>query len=329
MIRVRHVTRHMSVTKLQHLGSQPGSGRPQRTGLSLYPHRRFPTRNLVSPPHHHRRRARRGGDVRERFVLRPRRSRPGSPPAAPGLGRQGEPDRRAPDDLGGAEPCAARLPGGGPASSVPKRGPAGTAGGLRVRWQLGHQHGQRLLRRTAVQPEHLAAYGGAGYPNQQSKAEQIRVAERVRTQSGLGHWPVCGLRLGDPTAGPAGDRPARRGPHPGGAPVARLGSALATVRLPWQRAHAPPARRPALRAQPGASPWGPPPTTTTRSSRACPPPGCKGRVHALPGGGRGPHRQGAGAHGPPLHRRGLAAAGASDPEPPRHPERRRAGPNPT
>lgn len=39
------------------------------------------------------------------------------------------------------------------------------------------------------------AYGGAGYPNQQSKAEQIRVAERVRTQSGLGHWPVCGSRF--------------------------------------------------------------------------------------------------------------------------------------
>ena len=39
------------------------------------------------------------------------------------------------------------------------------------------------------------AYGGSGYPNQQSKAEQIRVAERVRTQSGLGHWPVCGSRF--------------------------------------------------------------------------------------------------------------------------------------
>ena len=39
------------------------------------------------------------------------------------------------------------------------------------------------------------AYGGTGYPHQNSKAAQIRVAERVRTQSGLHHWPVCGRRF--------------------------------------------------------------------------------------------------------------------------------------
>jgi len=39
------------------------------------------------------------------------------------------------------------------------------------------------------------AYGGYGYPNHNSKADQIRVAERVRTQSGLHHWPVCGRRF--------------------------------------------------------------------------------------------------------------------------------------
>lgn len=39
------------------------------------------------------------------------------------------------------------------------------------------------------------AYGGSGYPHQQSKAEQVRVAERVRTSSGLHHWPVCGRRF--------------------------------------------------------------------------------------------------------------------------------------
>ncbi len=39
------------------------------------------------------------------------------------------------------------------------------------------------------------AYGGTGYPNQNSKAQQIRIAENVRTQSGLGHWPVCGSRF--------------------------------------------------------------------------------------------------------------------------------------
>lgn len=38
------------------------------------------------------------------------------------------------------------------------------------------------------------AYGGRGYPHQQSKREQVIVAERVRTQSGLHHWPVCGRR---------------------------------------------------------------------------------------------------------------------------------------
>lgn len=38
------------------------------------------------------------------------------------------------------------------------------------------------------------AYGGSGYPHHQSKAAQIAVAERVRTQSGLHHWPVCGAR---------------------------------------------------------------------------------------------------------------------------------------
>ena len=40
------------------------------------------------------------------------------------------------------------------------------------------------------------AYGGTGYPNQNSKATQIRVAERVRTGGqGLGAWPVCGRRF--------------------------------------------------------------------------------------------------------------------------------------
>jgi hypothetical protein len=39
------------------------------------------------------------------------------------------------------------------------------------------------------------AYGGTGNPAQNSKAQQIRIAENVRTQSGLGHWPVCGSRF--------------------------------------------------------------------------------------------------------------------------------------
>jgi hypothetical protein len=38
------------------------------------------------------------------------------------------------------------------------------------------------------------AYGGSGYPHQNSKRAQVIVAERVRTQSGLHHWPHCGPR---------------------------------------------------------------------------------------------------------------------------------------
>lgn len=37
-----------------------------------------------------------------------------------------------------------------------------------------------------------SAYGGRGNPASNSKRDQIIVAERVRTQSGLGHWPHCG-----------------------------------------------------------------------------------------------------------------------------------------
>jgi hypothetical protein len=39
------------------------------------------------------------------------------------------------------------------------------------------------------------AYGGPGRPDQQSRATQISVAERVRAASGgYGAWPVCGAR---------------------------------------------------------------------------------------------------------------------------------------
>lgn len=36
--------------------------------------------------------------------------------------------------------------------------------------------------------------GGAGYPHQNSRAEQIRRAEILRQRAGLGQWPVCGRR---------------------------------------------------------------------------------------------------------------------------------------
>ena len=39
------------------------------------------------------------------------------------------------------------------------------------------------------------AYGGSGRPDQASRAEQIRVAEKVRAaEGGYGAWPVCGAR---------------------------------------------------------------------------------------------------------------------------------------
>jgi hypothetical protein len=36
------------------------------------------------------------------------------------------------------------------------------------------------------------AYGGVGYPHHQPAWYQAEIADRVRTQSGLHHWPVCG-----------------------------------------------------------------------------------------------------------------------------------------
>jgi hypothetical protein len=36
------------------------------------------------------------------------------------------------------------------------------------------------------------AYGGEGMPNRQPAWYQAQIAERVRTASGLHHWPVCG-----------------------------------------------------------------------------------------------------------------------------------------
>ena len=44
------------------------------------------------------------------------------------------------------------------------------------------------------------AYGGSGYPHQNSKAEQIRIATKVRdARGGYGDWPACAAKLGLPT----------------------------------------------------------------------------------------------------------------------------------
>ena len=43
------------------------------------------------------------------------------------------------------------------------------------------------------------AYGGSGYPNQNSREEQIRIAEKVRAATGgYGSWPACSQSLGLP-----------------------------------------------------------------------------------------------------------------------------------
>jgi len=43
-------------------------------------------------------------------------------------------------------------------------------------------------------------YGGSGNPAAASKAEQIRIAEKVLAGQGKGAWPVCGVGLGAPSA---------------------------------------------------------------------------------------------------------------------------------
>lgn len=40
------------------------------------------------------------------------------------------------------------------------------------------------------------AYGGTGYPNQASRAEQIAIAQKLQAAQGWGAWPVCSARLG-------------------------------------------------------------------------------------------------------------------------------------
>jgi uncharacterized protein YabE (DUF348 family) len=43
------------------------------------------------------------------------------------------------------------------------------------------------------------AFGGSGYPHENSKAEQIRIAEKVRdARGGYGDWPACASKLGLP-----------------------------------------------------------------------------------------------------------------------------------
>ena len=40
------------------------------------------------------------------------------------------------------------------------------------------------------------AYGGSGYPHENSREEQIRVAENLRADAGYSPWPACSAQLG-------------------------------------------------------------------------------------------------------------------------------------
>jgi nucleoid-associated protein YgaU len=45
-------------------------------------------------------------------------------------------------------------------------------------------------------PQTWAAYGGAGSPQNASRAQQIAVAEKVQASQGWGAWPACSAKLG-------------------------------------------------------------------------------------------------------------------------------------
>lgn len=45
-------------------------------------------------------------------------------------------------------------------------------------------------------PRTWRAHGGKGMPHQASKAEQIRIAQKVLKTQGWGAWPACSRKLG-------------------------------------------------------------------------------------------------------------------------------------
>ncbi|AWK71230.1 resuscitation-promoting factor [Rhodococcus oxybenzonivorans] len=51
-------------------------------------------------------------------------------------------------------------------------------------------------------PETWKSHGGKGDPSEASRAEQIRIAEKVLQSQGVGAWPDCGQYLTDPVEVP-------------------------------------------------------------------------------------------------------------------------------
>jgi hypothetical protein len=65
-----------------------------------------------------------------------------------------------------------------------------SSGDWRINTGNGYYGGLQFSLRT------WRAYGGDGMPNDQPAWYQATIADRVRTQSGLHHWPVCGRHYG-------------------------------------------------------------------------------------------------------------------------------------
>ncbi|NYD42987.1 transglycosylase family protein [Nocardioides panaciterrulae] len=68
-----------------------------------------------------------------------------------------------------------------------------SSGNWHINTGNGYYGGLQISRST------WAGYGGRRYaalPSQATKAEQIRVAERIRRGQGWGAWPVCSRRAG-------------------------------------------------------------------------------------------------------------------------------------
>ncbi len=61
--------------------------------------------------------------------------------------------------------------------------------------ELVREHRKRLLRWPAVQRRHLERSRWFRLPHNNSREEQIRVAEGVLASSGPGAWPSCGQYL--------------------------------------------------------------------------------------------------------------------------------------
>ncbi|MEU2000631.1 transglycosylase family protein [Rhodococcus sp. NPDC019627] len=56
-------------------------------------------------------------------------------------------------------------------------------------------------------PETWKSHGGKGDPSEASRAEQIRIAEKVLQSQGVGAWPDCGQYLTDPVEVPETNEP--------------------------------------------------------------------------------------------------------------------------